>query len=825
MKSSFLFFKKFKSKLSKAIIFIFLIIILFSCNYKTNKYVLVYSTKIENPAKKEKKDSIWLNLNTTFYDTLKNYCSRINNKLPYGIGANIDIPKNLCDSNIELNISADIKKQNNAPSFSLVVQMDHNDSSIYWNGINLNGKVNKNNCWERISEVLVFPKNFTKENTKIKFYFTNSDSTYTYIDNIKIQIQSKALPSYLPEIGAKQEINKSEYNNIFQNKFCIISLNQNGGIIICDNKGSKIFSEIKHVIEWKKSNDKQTQSISNSSFKFISVKNNQVNLETQNSVCKMEMSIQLNDTLNKIKFLTKTLFSDSVTLMREALVFGFTPEIKEVYKKNRQIDIKNFQNEYWLDKQGLKIGNNENTCYIYKPENISSLQLDTKNKRLIVNLDYSADHPLLHFPLKDSAMNYHEDISPILYSAGNSRDNSFSFVIGIDDDYFPRLMKNPNGYLSTYVFTEHADWTDIRTQRATYFGDSRITSAADATGGFIKYKIPVTKSVFYTNPDKIMNNDKRFNSSFNSPIAAIKQTPQFIEFLTEIKNYNIDICLHTPDQNTTTKKTLSEASEFMKKNFQSHSWIDHGYDNKKENNREDIVCDGLTKTSDYYALDILKDNGIKYFWNCYFEDVPIYKDYDFYSFIGNPYVGFGDAFPTPEYWQHSSKAPGVYFWKTTTSLKPLDYWEYFFSKQRLSDFVNNYQVEFNHCYPASIENNGFWIYGKENNIIVNPFFDNTLKTLDDYRNKGFINLTTVKDILSYWISLEDIKISNIQKNVYVISNNDSKDIQGLTLVVKSKSVLVDGEEPMHKYFNGDYIFWFDLKSGEQKTITEGNSVK
>ena len=106
---------------------------------------------------------------------------------------------------------------------------------------------------------------------------------------------------------------------------------------------------------------------------------------------------------------------------------------------------------------------------------------------------------------------------------------------------------------------------------------------------------------------------------------------------------------------------------------------------------------------------------------------------------------------------------------------------------------------------------------------MNPYFDNTLKTLDDYRNKGLINLTNVKDILSYWISLEVININNIQKNVFVISNKGSKDIQGFTLVVKTKSVLVDGKEPVHKINNGDYIFWFDLKSGEQKTITENSS--
>ena len=61
-------------------------------------------------------------------------------------------------------------------------------------------------------------------------------------------------------------------------------------------------------------------------------------------------------------------------------------------------------------------------------------------------------------------------------------------------------MKNPAGFEATYIWNEHADFTDIKTNRATYFGSENVIHPDNAIGGFVKYNIPVTKSVFYDNP-------------------------------------------------------------------------------------------------------------------------------------------------------------------------------------------------------------------------------------------------------------------------------------------------------------------------------------
>ena len=76
-------------------------------------------------------------------------------------------------------------------------------------------------------------------------------------------------------------------------------------------------------------------------------------------------------------------------------------------------------------------------------------------------------------------------------------------LLAIDSDRpLIRLMNNPDGIPASMVWTEHADFSDIRTQRAVMFGSEEIVSADSAISGFVGHGIPVTKSVFYDNPTK-----------------------------------------------------------------------------------------------------------------------------------------------------------------------------------------------------------------------------------------------------------------------------------------------------------------------------------
>ena len=223
----------------------------------------------------------------------------------------------------------------------------------------------------------------------------------------------------------------------------------------------------------------------------------------------------------------------------------------------------------------------------------------------------------------------------------------------------------------------------------------------------------------------------------------------YLGFLQQLMKEGNEICLHTPDQFTSTGKLVEEACAFMKNNFNSVTWIDHGYNNGTKNNREAFVCDGLNPSSPSYSKLIWEKYGVHYFWNSYYEDF-VTEDSLFFDFNGSlmhPYPGYGDAAPAPLYWKHPTRTGNFYSWMTRDLLEMHDpeSWNYHFSSERLNDLVQQRAVKFEHCYPAgSIEGKGYWKKDSLNKIVITPQFEHALEQLSSYRDRGLINLTTVK---------------------------------------------------------------------------------
>jgi hypothetical protein len=545
-----------------------------------------------------------------------------------------------------------------------------------------------------------------------------------------------------------------------------------------------------------------------------------------NAYCIMAFKAYFNPESEEIKIDVETTYKKDVQVIREAMILKLTQPLKEVYRRNSIIDTSFFQSEYWLNKEGVRFGRGKNTLLIYHAPGISSLQLNVPENQLIINLDYANDHPFQYFPLLDSMMNEKKDLSCSIYKAGESRKNSFSIHAGKDVEFVPRLMLNPDGYLAAHIFTEHADWTDLPTHKAVYFGSEKINNAKDATGGFIKNKIPVSKSVFYSNPEKVLNSDSKHSSIFTTPIASIKGTKGFEDFLKQLQQEGNEICLHTPDQNTSMRSLVEEACAYMQKNFHSVTWIDHGYNNGPKNNREAFVCDGLNATSTSYAKDIWEKYGVKYFWNSYYEDFRTNDSmyFDFYGSPMHPYPGFGDAAPQPLYWKSPTRTGDFISWPTRDLLEIHDpgLWKYHFSKERMNDFLHQRAVKFEHCYPAgSIPGRGFWTKNDKNEIVVEPNFNYVLEMFAAYRDSGWINSTTVSSLLDYWLACENINFEYTGSTTVKITNRNKSDLKGISFAVNAKKILSD-KKINQKFFDGDLIFWFDMKAGESVDVTFGN---
>jgi hypothetical protein len=676
-------------------------------------------------------------------------------------------------------------------------------------------------------------------------------------------IYSENFSSYLPEIKPKELKSKYSFPEVIvlKNQWYILEVSKKGDVKVKTPEGETILSSLTYYSLYQGYGDNlgltygsaklttdSTILISGYGSSFTSVN---ILLTVRRNTSKMDVNV-------------KTQYNSSLTVDREALIAKFEVPVSEVYLKNREVDIKRLKQEYWLDKQGVRFGSGKNSSLIYHTPGISSLQLQADNKLVFINLDYSLDHPLINVPFQADGGGKWIDHSGSTYISGMTRSDHFSIYIGYIPQITPRFMLVPSGFVSGYVFTEHADGGNIRTHRAAYFGSEYISDPLNATGGFAGHEILVTKSVFYE------DFDEGFSSSSKSYKPEERQILEFLDKIYEVGNY--DLCLHTPDYDNSNRMELSEAIEFMDKRYDARTWIDHGMF-PGNNNRETFVCDGLDPSSEFYAADLWKQYSTDYFWSPAVEvirfSVPVsslkedllelrlksffeefwnryrylrkYKgegSLDVFAEIYHLYTpklelnsqrpNMGSAFPTPLYWQNITSTEKFYSWPTEFDYNGIsrcfDEANLEIELRHLDILKSDRGFFFNHGYYVRngihddilIENNG--------ELLINPYFDAMLTYMDQLRDEGSLYITTVEDIMNYWLLIENITLDYKPDGSIHIINNNGRPVQGLSMALHTdvKSVNILGVNHSSRQVDEDAIVWFDLPAKGRATIQVKN---
>lgn len=494
-----------------------------------------------------------------------------------------------------------------------------------------------------------------------------------------------------------------------------------------------------------------------------------------------------------------TYTSDNLNVFYERLILAAYSAPTEIYTKNRKAIRSGLTADYWLDKQGVKFGTGVSSMIIYHTPAVSSLELNGQNNILIVNLDHMDDH---HYRwLKETtggmANRRFRDKHCSVYSSDDSRTNSFSILVGVDVS-MPRLMLNPSGFLATYIFTEHADYGQLATHRATVFGHQDITASADATAGFAFNNIPMTKSVFY--------------SGTGSTGIGINDVPAFDDFCTDLlTNKGFEIVPHSPGYTEDTPAAVESMLAGMADPYAPKSWIDHSADF----NREDISADGLTAGTSY-CKEIWESYGIKYFWQ--------YSSEDNWASAGCGNMhrpGEGTNLRTPLWWRHPTIMADFITWATDmylSSTTTANAWDERLSAVNLDALIDDWGVVINHgyyCYQS--QNNGILEYSGEKWQLRAAF--NTALSRLAARNTD-INITTVKKALDYWLALENVEIAVTGAHTFTVTNNGASAITGLALAMRDASnVLVDNAAADYRKVGDDTIIWFDLAANTTVTIT------
>jgi hypothetical protein len=699
----------------------------------------------------------------------------------YGFGFSINAGTEFPRQNIRCRFEFDFSSPDSLLNALVVFNIDGGDKP-YWSSYPLTNFKPDSTGWARARFSLNFPMDYIGEG-RILGYIWNRENEILFFDNAELEIEAWRSPSYQPEIEHKTDSTFLEFGLLSPYLMMFPSylipvveyIDAHG-----DTLSDPSVVEIKFDDGW----------IEYYGHPHSSIIANFVDIEAT--------------------------FKEEVKLLRLAFVLPLPEGKLTIYRRNQHIDTTDYQRSYYLDREGFSFRNDSLKFSIYHNTGISSLQLDMEERMACFNIDYWRDHPLLHYPMRTDTTDCFEDISYREIKAGETLKGQITIYNSAPEE-LPRLMPVWDGYQSAFIFTEHADWTDLRTHRAVLFGNENITSPTDAVGGFCYFNIPVTKSVFYWNPDKVTN-EMTSKGRFPGLHATIQTDKEFYKLLKTIKKQGFEICLHSPEQYTTVPSEFPKAMRFMKRQFNTVSWIDHGYNNGPDKNREDMVCDGLLPDSPQYAAALWKANGVRYLWNAYYEENRL-EDQLFDGHFVQPYEGFGDALPNRQITTLPNGDKDFLLWSTPSTLEVNENheWYYYFDSVRLQRLVDQHNVFITHIYPAWTDPwRAFWQYNENGTAVAMPGFNFALSQLARFRDEKKILPTTVEEYLTFYEKLLNVDYQILDNNSILLANH-GKTIKGLTLLC-NKPIIVEGKAIDFRKVDEGYLVWFNLNKNETVII-------
>lgn len=772
----------------------------------------IYSNDFEN---RQEWNAPWFNLHIVADSSAaeENYICICDTIHEYGLGFGINAGRDFPNQNVGFKYDFLFKADANTQA-DIVVSIDDSLRNRYWAAYPLADYMTDSAEWSHVQLDLNFPANYT-HGSEIKVYVWNKGKERLVFDDARLEVTPWEY-SFLPKIDSLVQKDYDPEN------YCVLREDP------YNLKSAPITYPIGMFEEYIIDGDTLQE------FNLFQGNPNYAFARSRIGSTLMRMTdhrIEPLPTHGKRIILDCTL-SESCKVLQRTLVIPFIDSTLTVYRRNLHVDTTAFQSEYYLDREGFTIGEGARSFTLYHPSKVSSMQLDATHRIAYINLDYWRDHPLIHYPLCDTIEDYFEDVScdnihyvhpdsseirlGEIYVAKN--DNHY-FIVHIGDSIhdLPRIMPVWDGYQSAFIFTEHADWTDLRTHRAVLFGNENITKPEDAVGGFCYFNIPVTKSVFYWNPDNVTN-EKTSKGLFKGPVASIKTDKEFYKLLKTIKKQGFEICLHSPEVYTTIPSEFPKAMRFMRRQFDTKSWIDHGYNNGPDKNREDLVCDGLLPDSPQYAAELWKENGVRYLWNAYYEENRM-ESHNFDGHFVQPFDGFGDALPNRQITTLPNGDKDFLLWSTPSTLEVNEdrEWYYYFDSIRLQHLVDQHNVFITHVYPAwSNPYRAFWQYNENGTAVAMPGFNFALSQLARFRDEKKILPTTIEQYLSHYEKLLNIDYQIIDQNTVRLINR-GESIEGLTLLC-TKPIIVEGKAIDFRKVDEGYLVWFDLKRNETATI-------
>ncbi|MBI3506488.1 MAG: hypothetical protein HY059_16745 [Proteobacteria bacterium] len=545
---------------------------------------------------------------------------------------------------------------------------------------------------------------------------------------------------------------------------------------------------------------------------------------------------------------------------RDALVLNVKPELSLAGKLNGFASAVPPVRETWLGRGTAVYGNGRSGLAVVHPTGLSSLQVDPPGRRLWLNFDWAGDHPHIVFSREANW----DDASAIEWPAGARRRGTVRLNVGEGFAPVARPMLAPGGALAVFAWTEHACNCELRVHRAVYFGHEDIVRAEDAVGGFVKHRIPATKSVFYDNDAAELIFVR--GAVVQGEMVAIRPNPAFESFLLELRDAgDYEIIPHGIQPQTTGREKTREALDYMRRTFGSRSWIDHSAIRRDfvSGGHDGYLAFGLDPASEYHRADLWREFGYRYFWNHateYKEVVPrfplpqLQTAPDFLSRFKHalmqllplsllravrrartgapadpgPDTAFDQlsahpARPVPIWWRHAAATGEFVNWSTRAT--PAAYFrpgDGPTMRRRLDGLVACWGIDLHHSYPTRIElNNATWREDADGRFVVSEEFDASLAHMAQLRDAGDLHVGTVRDLMAHWEAMESLRVEPQPGGVTLLRNEGSVTLKDLAVAMRARSCRIDGAAYKSRRAGEDWVLWFDLPAGGHvKVISE-----
>jgi hypothetical protein len=575
----------------------------------------------------------------------------------------------------------------------------------------------------------------------------------------------------------------------------------------------------------------------------------------------LELSIAPADEGPALDFVMSATALAPVRVWREALTLDMAPAPRWLSRVNGA-PVDPARNEtVWLGKGIAVFGAGPASAGVFGPTDASSLQVDSAANRLWINFDFAGDHPHV---LPSETANW-QDASALVHAAGSRRVRRCRVEFGTGGLPFPRPMAAPDGAQAVFVWTEHACHCDLRTHRAVYFGDERIADSAAATGGFVKHRIPATKSVFFANTTREKNWVRE--AAIDGPMVSIEGDPDFLAFLRDLHRLGIyEIVPHGIQPTTSHRDVFEAGAGFMRGEFGAASWIDHSTFRRAwiSGGRDSYLAFGAVAGGPDYRGDVWRAFGYKYFWNHALEFLERIPRSDaapagaaarraplaartkhaikrvlvrvvpglaravsrLLKFDGKPDAALDQlsvpaAWPFPLWWENPSATGDFVNWSTRStpaaSFRPGDGDA---MRRRLDGLVAVWGVDMHHSYPTRVEErNATWTRDREGRFVVDPEFDAVLAHMAALRDSGLLHVGTVARVVPHWLAVDKLRLVRLSGDALAIENRGDTAVRGATFAVRGPVPLVDGDPPRHRRAGLDTIFWFDVPAGARKILT------